>query len=303
MPDVWLEYGREPNAELDLLLEPFAGSTTAELAKAVLDADHTPTRPQPIELAYNQSHVAVKLTFEEMLRSVLPLSNWWQERLWPAGTTSVADVLKQRKRDIIAGLKEPMREQGRRADVHRRAARHADLVRRARRPDRLGAAAPRRRPARGRAPAGPDREPARGAGRQDARRPAARAAARTSASCGRSTATGPRAPRCGARATRSRPMPRRCCSTCTAPACAGRSSTPASTPPTRRSPRATRRRARRRVLAGARDVRLHPAAQDPRRHGQPIPTRSATPATASARRSRPACAAAGRSTGRCSSTS
>jgi serine protease AprX len=114
MPDVWLEFGRHPDAALDLLLEPFAGSTPAELARAVLDADHSPSETQPIALAYNQSHVATKLTFEEMLRSVLPLSKWWQERLWPPGPTSVAEVLTERRDAIVAGLREPMREQGRR---------------------------------------------------------------------------------------------------------------------------------------------------------------------------------------------
>ncbi len=113
MPDVWLEYGREPNTAIDLLLEPHAESSTAELAKAVLDADHSPKDPAPIELAYNQSHVAVRLTFTQMLRSVLPLSQWWQQSLWPAGAGDVATVLAARRAEIIAGLQEPMREQGR----------------------------------------------------------------------------------------------------------------------------------------------------------------------------------------------
>ena len=114
MPDVWLQYGREPNAAIDLLLEPHAESTTAELAQAVLEADHSPKDPAPLQLAYNQSHVAAELTFRQMLRSVLPLSAWWQEYLWPSGVTSVAAVLRERREEIIAGLEEPMREQGRR---------------------------------------------------------------------------------------------------------------------------------------------------------------------------------------------
>jgi subtilisin family serine protease len=114
MPDVWLEYGRNPGDAIDLLLEPHSSSSTAELTQAVLQADHTPSDPAPIALAYNQSHVAAKLTFGEMLRSVLPLSEWWQEHLWPAGTDEVATVLTERRDEIIAGLKEPMREQGRR---------------------------------------------------------------------------------------------------------------------------------------------------------------------------------------------
>ncbi|HWC27947.1 MAG TPA: S8 family peptidase [Solirubrobacteraceae bacterium] len=114
MPDVWLQYGREPDDPIDLLLEPHADATTAELAQAVLEADFSAQEPAPLKLGYNQSHVAVELTFREMLRSVLPLSRWWQEHLWPAGTTSVADVLSERREEIVAGLQEPMREQGRR---------------------------------------------------------------------------------------------------------------------------------------------------------------------------------------------
>ncbi len=114
MPDVWLEYGRFPRKSLDLLLEPHRDSTTAVLAQAVLDADHSAKQPEPLKLAYNQSHVAVELTFGELLRSALPLSAWWQQLLWPTSATSVADVLRERRAEIVAGLEEPMREQGRR---------------------------------------------------------------------------------------------------------------------------------------------------------------------------------------------
>lgn len=127
MPDVWLEYGRRPAEEIELLLEPHEEASTARLAQAVLAADHSPTEPEPIRLAYNQSHVAVRLTFTQMLRSVLPLSEWWQQHLWPRGVTpttvadaltaprelTVAELLRNRREQVIAGLQEPMREQGR----------------------------------------------------------------------------------------------------------------------------------------------------------------------------------------------
>jgi len=114
LPDVWLEYGANPTGTIDLLLEPHEQSTTGELARAVLAADHSPDSPGALELAYNGSHVAVRLTFTQMLRSVLPLSEWWQEHLWPGDTDSVAAILAARRTEIIAGLQEPMREQGRR---------------------------------------------------------------------------------------------------------------------------------------------------------------------------------------------
>ena len=114
MPDVWLEYGANPTGTIDLLLEPHEETTTGALARAVLEADHSPDSPGELELAYNGSHVAVRLTFEQMLRSVLPLSEWWQEHLWPGDTDAVAAILDARRAEIIAGLQEPMREQGRR---------------------------------------------------------------------------------------------------------------------------------------------------------------------------------------------
>src|SRR4051794_8684020 len=113
MPDVWLQYGREPAAAIDLLLEPHEQCSTGDLARAVLEADHSPKQPAPIELAYNASHVAARLTFAQMLRSVLPLSEWWQEHLWPLDAASTAEILQARRDEIVAGLKEPMREQGR----------------------------------------------------------------------------------------------------------------------------------------------------------------------------------------------
>lgn len=114
MPDVWLAYGRAPRAAQDLLLEPYAGATPSALARALLEADGSPTDPAPMGLACNGSHVAVSVTFEELLRSVLPLSPWWQRYLWPAGARSAAAVLVERREELVAGLREPMREQGRR---------------------------------------------------------------------------------------------------------------------------------------------------------------------------------------------
>ena len=68
-----------------------------------------------MRLAYNQSHVAAALTFEELVTGVLPLSRWWRDYLWPPGTEDVGALIAERKREIVAGLENPMREQGRRA--------------------------------------------------------------------------------------------------------------------------------------------------------------------------------------------
>jgi len=126
MPDVWLKFGKAPSRPVDLLLEPYAGATTAELAAAV-DA-RLPDARARMRLAYNQSHVAVELTFVQMLRCVLPLSSWWQNDVWPdiplptslppsaerERVLTAGALIRERREDIIAGLRAPMREQGRR---------------------------------------------------------------------------------------------------------------------------------------------------------------------------------------------
>jgi serine protease AprX len=71
-----------------------------------------------MRLAYNQSHVAAALKWEELLRGVLPLSQWWKQYLFPRDATDVGALLEARRDDLLAGLRNPMREQGRRAVGH-----------------------------------------------------------------------------------------------------------------------------------------------------------------------------------------
>jgi serine protease AprX len=114
MPDVWMAFGRDPDERLDLLLEPHREAGAAALALSLQQTPMTAERPV-MRLAYNQSHVAAKLTFGELVCGVLPLSRWWRDYLWPPGTDDVGVVLAERRAELVAGLENPMREQGRRA--------------------------------------------------------------------------------------------------------------------------------------------------------------------------------------------
>ena len=113
MPDVWTAFGEDPDGRLDLLLEPHRDAGAAALALALNDTKLTPEKPV-MKLAYNQSHVAAALTFGELVCGVLPLSKWWKQYLWPPETTGVAELLAARRDEIVAGLNNPQREQGRR---------------------------------------------------------------------------------------------------------------------------------------------------------------------------------------------
>jgi serine protease AprX len=114
MPDVWMAYGADPDHRLDLLLEPHRDAGAAGLALALQLTEETAEKPV-MELAYNQSHVAAALSFHELVRGALPLSRWWRDHLWPRDADDVGAVLTDRRREVVAGLENPMREQGRRA--------------------------------------------------------------------------------------------------------------------------------------------------------------------------------------------
>lgn len=95
LPDVWAEYAQQPEGPVDLLLTPFQDPTAAVVGPPQLAATLGRLLPQKgsrskgfartgdldHQLAVNQTTVAVRLGFDELVRVVLPLSSWWQSRL------------------------------------------------------------------------------------------------------------------------------------------------------------------------------------------------------------------------------
>lgn len=110
LPDVWLHYAAalddqegaaeaggdgDPFPALDLLITPFRDTPVGDLRKALRerlrrergepawrDFGHDPAA-QP-RLVYNQTTVAGRLFFEDLVRVVLPMTEWWHklERRW-----------------------------------------------------------------------------------------------------------------------------------------------------------------------------------------------------------------------------
>src|SRR5688572_23459633 len=89
MPDVWIHYGMQPGQQIDLLMEPNWHYTPADLAallderlkldkgrKALLKYRHG--KPSGPQIACNQNVVAVRLWFDQLVRTALPLSAWWR---------------------------------------------------------------------------------------------------------------------------------------------------------------------------------------------------------------------------------
>ena len=74
--DVWIAFAENPAEPLDLLITPHktqpAGHVAAEIAKRI-DRDGT-------DVAYLQAIVAARLRFEEVLRVVVGMTEWWHDK-------------------------------------------------------------------------------------------------------------------------------------------------------------------------------------------------------------------------------
>lgn len=116
MPDVWLAYGERPKERIDLLLTPHIRSSAGELyaklwqrlkeekAKPHWQGLHDPA--EQADLAYNQSTVGARLTFDELLRVAVPLSGWWQKYVEPS-MPDINILLGQRPDRVAAALADP----------------------------------------------------------------------------------------------------------------------------------------------------------------------------------------------------
>jgi serine protease AprX len=102
LPDVWIAYSQEPDAQQDLLLNPNKLFPPGKLSKALngrLQAERqTPhwidlhaQGPSDANIAYNQSTVVACLYFDELVRVVLPLTDWWAKYMWPDISVMLTD--------------------------------------------------------------------------------------------------------------------------------------------------------------------------------------------------------------------
>jgi serine protease AprX len=91
LPDVWIRFAGNIHDAHELLLTPHRTVSAAELARdldlrlngdgASSDRGSTNSRAAPTSVSFNDSHVCVSVTFEQLIRDVLPLSEWWRTEI------------------------------------------------------------------------------------------------------------------------------------------------------------------------------------------------------------------------------
>ncbi len=119
LSDVLVHYGLQANKSeaMDLLLTPDWSKTPREVAeelklwlRAGSETPDTDQAHEKTQIAFNQSVVAVKLTFEDLLCSVLPMSWWWQNRLTaidgldPVHASTDPKLAPQVRQELLMGL-------------------------------------------------------------------------------------------------------------------------------------------------------------------------------------------------------
>lgn len=89
LPDVWLAYAKaDKGVRVDIILTPKTGHAPGAIAQSLeqrLLRYHrnsgrtTSTLKSETMIAYSRSSVVAKLTFAELMRVVIPMTNWWRD--------------------------------------------------------------------------------------------------------------------------------------------------------------------------------------------------------------------------------
>jgi hypothetical protein len=74
--DVWIEFARAPAEKLELLITPYREQAAGTVAHALAENAGL----EDADIAYLQGIVAARLSLEELLRFVMPMTHWWQAR-------------------------------------------------------------------------------------------------------------------------------------------------------------------------------------------------------------------------------
>lgn len=84
LPDVWIKFAENLHAKRELLLTPFAEARPGDVRRVVEErlGPDPMIDGEPRELIYNQSTALVTLSFEELVRVILPMTYWWSNMLW-----------------------------------------------------------------------------------------------------------------------------------------------------------------------------------------------------------------------------
>jgi len=85
--DVWLQFAENPTQTADLLITPVFGIAAGPLAREIsrrvefcADKESSPNNEHDPRIAYLQGLIAAQLSFEQLIKFVLPMTKWWKQQ-------------------------------------------------------------------------------------------------------------------------------------------------------------------------------------------------------------------------------
>jgi serine protease AprX len=82
--DVWAAFAAKPAEPMDLLITPYksrpAGPVAVLIANRIRELELHREKGQEAQVAYLQGLVAARLFFREILRVIVPMTQWWRDR-------------------------------------------------------------------------------------------------------------------------------------------------------------------------------------------------------------------------------
>lgn len=77
LADVWIAFANDPDKPQDLLVEPYRTVPSGRVAAAIVDSGPPAQGEEDRNVAYVQGIVAARLTFEAVIRHLVPMTYWW----------------------------------------------------------------------------------------------------------------------------------------------------------------------------------------------------------------------------------
>lgn len=81
LPDVWLAYLEQPDAAVDLLIEPWLETAPAGVAKALSQSLAGDGASSETRVTSNRTTVIATLTLKQVIENLLPITGWYQTEL------------------------------------------------------------------------------------------------------------------------------------------------------------------------------------------------------------------------------
>ncbi|HSN68150.1 MAG TPA: hypothetical protein VLV48_02830, partial [Thermoanaerobaculia bacterium] len=102
LPDVWIAYWESIDDPVDVLITPWRTDAPSRIAAQIRDRLQEDRKKRKVkresaQVVFNQTTVAARLYFQDLIRVVLPMTQWWHETIAPNRWHKQLESIQARK--------------------------------------------------------------------------------------------------------------------------------------------------------------------------------------------------------------